>query len=56
MTEPPLLVISSDMNHYASDAETRRLDEMALTAMQTPASHRSPAPQSLVTSQLPFGE
>jgi AmmeMemoRadiSam system protein B len=28
--EPPLLIISSDMNHYASDAETRRLDELAL--------------------------
>jgi AmmeMemoRadiSam system radical SAM enzyme/AmmeMemoRadiSam system protein B/AmmeMemoRadiSam system protein A len=32
LTEPPLLVISSDMNHYASDAETRRLDAMALAA------------------------
>lgn len=28
----PLLVISSDMNHYASDAENRRLDRMALDA------------------------
>lgn len=27
---PPLLVISSDMNHFAGDAETRRLDELAL--------------------------
>jgi len=35
MTEPPLLVISSDMNHYASDAENRRLDELALAAMET---------------------
>jgi AmmeMemoRadiSam system radical SAM enzyme/AmmeMemoRadiSam system protein B/AmmeMemoRadiSam system protein A len=35
MAEPPLLVISSDMNHYASDAETRRLDAMALAAMET---------------------
>jgi AmmeMemoRadiSam system protein B len=33
--EPPLLVISSDMNHFASDAENRRLDEIALTALQT---------------------
>jgi AmmeMemoRadiSam system radical SAM enzyme/AmmeMemoRadiSam system protein B/AmmeMemoRadiSam system protein A len=31
----PLLIISSDMNHYASDAENRRLDEMALEAMET---------------------
>lgn len=28
--EPPLLLISSDMNHFASDAENRRLDELAL--------------------------
>lgn len=35
MEERPLLVVSSDMNHYASDAETRRLDEMALAAMET---------------------
>jgi AmmeMemoRadiSam system radical SAM enzyme/AmmeMemoRadiSam system protein B/AmmeMemoRadiSam system protein A len=31
----PLLIISSDMNHFATDAENRRLDEMALTAMET---------------------
>ncbi|MFK7821890.1 MAG: AmmeMemoRadiSam system protein B [Planctomycetaceae bacterium] len=30
MPEPPLLLISSDMNHYANDAETRQLDELAL--------------------------
>jgi AmmeMemoRadiSam system protein B/AmmeMemoRadiSam system protein A len=30
MDEPPLLLISSDMNHFATDAENRRLDEMAL--------------------------
>jgi len=35
MDERPLLMVSSDMNHYASDAETRRLDEMALDAMET---------------------
>ncbi len=28
--DPPLLLISSDMNHYANDAETRRLDKLAL--------------------------
>jgi AmmeMemoRadiSam system protein B/AmmeMemoRadiSam system protein A len=32
--ERPLLLISSDMNHFASDAENRRLDEMALAALQ----------------------
>jgi AmmeMemoRadiSam system protein B len=31
----PLLVISSDMNHFATDEENRRLDEMAIAAMQT---------------------
>ena len=29
-----LLVISSDMNHFANDAETRRLDAMAIAAME----------------------
>ncbi|MBN1853664.1 MAG: AmmeMemoRadiSam system protein B [Pirellulales bacterium] len=29
-----LLVISSDMNHYASDSENRRLDEMVMEAIQ----------------------
>ncbi len=33
LPEPPLLVISSDMNHYASDRENRRLDRLALNAM-----------------------
>ncbi len=32
-TEPPLLLISSDMNHFASDAATRRLDELALACI-----------------------
>jgi len=35
LAEPPLLVISSDMNHYATDAENRRLDELALAAMES---------------------
>ncbi len=30
LDEPPLLIISSDMNHYATDEENRRLDAMAL--------------------------
>jgi AmmeMemoRadiSam system protein B len=30
-----LLVISSDMNHFASDEQTRRLDELALAAMES---------------------
>lgn len=35
MPKRPLLVISSDMNHFANDAETRRLDRLALGAIQT---------------------
>ncbi len=31
----PLLVISSDMNHFADDQRTRTVDRMALDAMQT---------------------
>jgi AmmeMemoRadiSam system protein B/AmmeMemoRadiSam system protein A len=31
--EMPLLVISSDMNHFATDAENRRLDKLALAAL-----------------------
>jgi AmmeMemoRadiSam system radical SAM enzyme/AmmeMemoRadiSam system protein B/AmmeMemoRadiSam system protein A len=32
-TDKPLLLISSDMNHFASDAENRRLDALALAAL-----------------------
>jgi AmmeMemoRadiSam system protein B len=32
--ERPLLLISSDMNHFATDAETRVLDEMAICALE----------------------
>jgi AmmeMemoRadiSam system protein B len=35
MPRQPLLVISSDMNHFATDSENRRLDEIALRAMET---------------------
>ncbi|MEO8269670.1 MAG: AmmeMemoRadiSam system protein B, partial [Aureliella sp.] len=35
LDEPPLLVISSDMNHYAADRENRRLDRLALNAMSS---------------------
>jgi AmmeMemoRadiSam system protein B/AmmeMemoRadiSam system protein A len=34
-SERVLLVISSDMNHFASEQETRRLDEMALSALES---------------------
>ncbi len=32
-SEPPLLVISTDLNHYAPDAENRRIDQIALDAL-----------------------
>lgn len=35
LEEPPLLVISSDMNHFSDDAETRRRDELALEAFES---------------------
>lgn len=35
MPERPLLVISSDMNHFAAEAENRRLDRLALDALLT---------------------
>ena len=35
MDEPPLLVVSSDMNHFADDQTTRRLDRIALDALAT---------------------
>jgi AmmeMemoRadiSam system protein B len=35
MNPRPLLVISTDMNHYASDQENRRLDDIALQALET---------------------
>ena len=35
MPEPPLLLISSDMNHFATDKENRRLDELALEKMRS---------------------
>jgi AmmeMemoRadiSam system radical SAM enzyme/AmmeMemoRadiSam system protein B/AmmeMemoRadiSam system protein A len=34
LPEPPLLIISSDMNHFATDRENRLLDELALQAME----------------------
>lgn len=33
--DKPLLVISTDLNHYASDAENRRLDAIALAALES---------------------
>ena len=35
LPSPPLLLISSDMHHFASDSRNRELDELALTAMES---------------------
>jgi AmmeMemoRadiSam system protein B len=35
LPERPLLVISTDMNHFANDQHTRRVDRMALDALET---------------------
>ncbi len=35
MATLPLLVISTDMNHFADDTETRRLDRLALDAIES---------------------
>jgi AmmeMemoRadiSam system protein B/AmmeMemoRadiSam system protein A len=35
MPRRPLLIISSDMNHFADDRETRRLDHLAIEAVRT---------------------
>jgi AmmeMemoRadiSam system protein B/AmmeMemoRadiSam system protein A len=35
MPHRPLLIISSDMNHFADDATTQRIDRMALDAIQS---------------------
>ncbi len=35
MPQRPLLIVSSDMNHFADDAETRRVDRIALDAIAT---------------------
>jgi len=34
LPERPLLIISTDMNHFASDAETRHVDRMALDCIE----------------------
>ena len=40
LSERPLLVISSDMNHFADDCETRRRDRLALDALASLDPHR----------------
>lgn len=40
LPQMPLLIISTDMNHYASEAATREVDKLALDAVQTLSSQR----------------
>ena len=35
LDEPPLVVISSDMNHFAEESRNRELDELALSALRS---------------------
>lgn len=35
LEKPPLLIISSDMNHFENEERTRRLDQKALDALET---------------------
>lgn len=35
LESPPLLIISSDMNHFENESRTRQLDRMALDALET---------------------
>ena len=48
--EPPLLVISSDMNHFADEARTRRLDRLALDALESLDPARPMKPSSSTRS------
>lgn len=42
LREPPLLVVSSDMNHYAADDVTRKVDRLALDAIREAAESGKP--------------
>lgn len=43
LPEPPLLIISSDMNHFANETVTHRTDRTALDAIAEAAATQSPA-------------
>jgi AmmeMemoRadiSam system protein B len=42
LPEKPMLIISSDMNHFASDETTRRVDHIALDAIYRAAAELNP--------------
>ena len=42
LPEKPLLIISSDMNHFAKDETTRRVDHIALDAIYRAAAEQNP--------------
>jgi len=42
LPEKPLLIISSDMNHFANEETTRRVDHIALDAIQRAVAEQNP--------------
>jgi len=42
LPEKPLLIISSDMNHFANEETTRRVDRVALDAIQRAVAEQNP--------------
>jgi AmmeMemoRadiSam system protein B len=42
LPEKPMLIISSDMNHFANDETTRRVDHIALDAIYRAAAEQNP--------------
>ena len=52
--ERPLLIISSDMNHFANDETTRRVDRIALDAIYRSAAEQNPerALQTIYEQQI----
>lgn len=42
LPEKPLLIVSSDLNHFANDATTRKVDRIALDAIHRAAAEQNP--------------
>jgi AmmeMemoRadiSam system protein B len=54
LPEKPMLIISSDMNHFANDETTRRVDKIALNAIYRAAAEQNPehALQTIYEQQI----
>ena len=54
LPEKPMLIISSDMNHFANDETTRRVDHIALDAIYRAAAEQNPehALQTIYEQQI----